>query len=389
MNERILLAEDEDGLRAVLTHQLRADGFDVHATPDGLAAIEAMEGVEFSAIVTDLRMPGADGMEVLRAAKDLWPNTEVIILTAHGSLEGIIEAVQLGNLFDYLNKPFDDIRELSMLVRKACERRKLQIENQCLQGQLGEIAEKLRANTSKLMQAGRMAGTGQIAGTVAREIRNPLESVVSLAGYLSRKFGTESWKELDAGDRERLIQGLRRMDSAARHCQGVVDTLLRYAGPDGGNFVELELNSILSDTLVLTEQEALHAGLTLETRFAPDVPTVMGVPSRLQQVFTTVILNAVEATAQGGRIHILTARTEGDPPQAFVEISDTGCGIAQDRLPMLFQGDGLGLSLAQDIVRDHHGVIEVESQEGVGTKVRLTLPGLGEIALPTFELRVA
>lgn len=385
--ERVLVADDEEGLRLILSRQLEMDGFAVTTASDGLKAIETLESQEFSAIVTDMRMPGAEGLEVLRAAKERWPNTEVIIMTAHGSVENVIQAVQTGNLFDYLVKPFDDIREISIVVRKACERRRLSIENEQLQTELDGVVSRLNANSQRLLQAGKMVSTGQIAGAVAEEIRSPLESVASIANYLCSKFGGSSWEDLDMGDRDRLFAGLQRMDMAARHCKGVLDTLLRYSRPDSGEFTDLDLNAVLTDTLALTEQRVLRAGLRLETSFSPDVPAVVGSASQLQQVFTNLVLNSVDQTPEGGCIRVTTSRLESDPPTALVTVEDSGrCTTSE----IFDEAESeLGMAISQDIVRAHRGKIEAHCRIGEGMTVRLTLPGLGEISLPTHDYRAA
>src|SRR5579859_2625438 len=119
---RILVAEDEDGVRAFLAEALEGAGHDVVAVGDGDTALAALREGGFDALLTDLRMPGADGMTVVRAARTEQPDVEVIVLTAHGAVATAVEAMRLG-AFDYLEKPIAGPVELRALLGKALERR--------------------------------------------------------------------------------------------------------------------------------------------------------------------------------------------------------------------------------------------------------------------------
>ena len=121
---RVLVVDDEPNLRKVLTALLRQEGFEVVSEPDGeaaLARLRAAPSGTFDAVVTDLRMPGLDGMGLLRAATSDDPDLPVIILTAHGTVDSAVEAVKLG-AFDYLEKPFDRDQLRQILQRAVATR---------------------------------------------------------------------------------------------------------------------------------------------------------------------------------------------------------------------------------------------------------------------------
>ncbi len=133
---KILLTDDEEGLRLLLGRQLRRGGHDVVLACDGMEAAGLLAEQEFDLIVSDMKMPRLDGMGLLEKAKSIAPNTEFIILTGHGNLENAVEAFKTGNVFDYLLKPLDDITELNAVVDRAIERRHLKTENDRLVGEL-------------------------------------------------------------------------------------------------------------------------------------------------------------------------------------------------------------------------------------------------------------
>jgi two-component system response regulator AtoC len=119
---RILVAEDEDGVRTLLRDTLEGAGHEVVAVGDGLAALAALREGGFDVLLTDLRMPGCDGMTVVRAARLEQPDVEAIVLTAFGAVATAVEAMKLG-AFDYLEKPISSPADLRKLVANALERR--------------------------------------------------------------------------------------------------------------------------------------------------------------------------------------------------------------------------------------------------------------------------
>jgi two-component system response regulator FlrC len=121
---RILVVDDEEGVRSFLADTLSAAGHDVEEAEDGAQAHERLSTRAFHVLVTDLNMPRMDGMELLRRARQEQPEVEVIVLTAHGSVAGAVEAMKLG-AFDFLEKPLQSPAALRSLVERALERRRL------------------------------------------------------------------------------------------------------------------------------------------------------------------------------------------------------------------------------------------------------------------------
>jgi DNA-binding NtrC family response regulator len=119
---RILVADDEEGVRWFLAESLERDGHEVVAVGDGAAAIAAIREGGYDAVLTDLRMPGADGMEVVRVARTEQPDVEVIVLTAFGAVSTAVLAMKLG-AFDYLEKPAESPAAVRALVGRALARR--------------------------------------------------------------------------------------------------------------------------------------------------------------------------------------------------------------------------------------------------------------------------
>ena len=130
----ILLVDDEPLMRLSMLDALEAVGCDVHAVPTGTEGIQAIEKKTFDLVITDLRLPGADGLTVLKTAKEKAAHTEVLVITAHGSVETAVGAMKLG-AFDYITKPFQ-MDELLLIVERISGVIALRRENQELKHQL-------------------------------------------------------------------------------------------------------------------------------------------------------------------------------------------------------------------------------------------------------------
>ena len=131
---RVLVVDDEKSMRDLLSITLEKEGYDVVTAAGGEAAIEALRRDATDAVITDLRMPKVDGLQVLRAAKEIFPDVAVIVVTAVASTETAVEAMKLG-AYDYITKPFK-LDEVSLIVRNALERKRLRDENLYLRKQL-------------------------------------------------------------------------------------------------------------------------------------------------------------------------------------------------------------------------------------------------------------
>jgi DNA-binding NtrC family response regulator len=119
VNFRILVADDDESLRRVIEFRLRQEGYEVKTVADGAQALELLKNEKFDLLLSDMRMPGLDGLELLPRALELNREIKVILITAYATVQQAVEAVKLG-AFDYLTKPFEK-EELSLTVQKALQ----------------------------------------------------------------------------------------------------------------------------------------------------------------------------------------------------------------------------------------------------------------------------
>jgi two-component system response regulator HydG len=205
---KLLVADDDPGLRESLERTLTREGYHVVLASDGRAALERVQTGDFDVIVTDLKMPGLTGLELLRAAKAIAPDVDVILLTAFGTVEEAVKAMKDG-AYDFLTKPFRR-EQLLKLVSKALERRALIRQNRALQQQL----EDLR-------------GKGQMIGVspVFRRVITLVEQIADSSATVLIQGESGTGKELMA---RAIHEGSRRRQGPfiAVNCAALTETLL-------------------------------------------------------------------------------------------------------------------------------------------------------------------
>jgi PAS domain S-box-containing protein len=236
---------------------------------------------------------------------------------------------------------------------------------------LTEIRELERRRVEQqLFESDKLAAVGRLAASIAHEVNNPLEAIKN-ALYLmqtSADFDKNSrFLEIARKETERVSHIIRQMLGFARRA-GEVDWV--------------EVNQLLEETLVLLDKKLKQQRIRLTKNLDAALPPVRARADQLRQVFLNLILNAQQAIEGGGEIHISTSRYEQAlQPSILVQLSDSGVGIPQDDIGRIFdpffstgkKGTGLGLWVTQDIVRQHGGRIEVNSDVGRGTVFSIVL----------------
>ncbi len=140
---RVLIADDEESIRHVLTELLEERGYEVRAVIDGEEAMRELSARDYDALVTDVRMPKMNGLDLVRAVQTTSPETTIIVMSAYGSHDLAIEAMKAG-AYDYLGKPFRP-DEVLLVLRKAEERERLRRENLRLRQEVSRRTPQLVA----------------------------------------------------------------------------------------------------------------------------------------------------------------------------------------------------------------------------------------------------
>lgn len=229
-----------------------------------------------------------------------------------------------------------------------------------------------KRDQAALIQAEKLAITGKLAASLAHEINNPLQTVIGCLGLAEETLaaGGDVNKYLHIGREE-----LRRAASIV----GQLRNLGRRPKPEERELTDVR--ELLDQVLTLSRKQCEDRRVVVEWAAPDDLPPLALVPDRMQQVFLNLVLNALDAMPEGGRLQV--SASHGDDPDGIrISFSDSGVGIAQEDLPHIFdpfystkpEGLGLGLFVSKNIVEEHGGLLEVDTRLGEGTTFTLWLP---------------
>jgi two-component system NtrC family sensor kinase len=308
--------------------------------------------------VEDLYPPGK-AKEIMRALRDekrggrgKLPTTKVTIVNARGEdipvditasiiYEGGEELATMGI--------YNDLRE-SLAVEKA-----------------------LKETQAQLAQSEKMASLGQLAAGVAHEVNNPLTGILL--------FASMALEKMDKNDP--LREHLRYVVEDVNRCKGIVKNLLAYSRRSTTTKEIIHLNELVDKSLNLIRDQKLFGNIVVNREVSQELILIQGDRNQLAQVIINLIMNASAAMNGEG---VLTFHTYRDKPnrKAFLEVSDTGCGISEENLPKIFdpffttkepgKGTGLGLSTSLGIIHESGGRISVKETSPEGTTFLIELP---------------
>lgn len=240
--------------------------------------------------------------------------------------------------------------------------------------EIGDLCDTINYMAGEISAAEQMKN--DFISSVSHELRTPLTAI---------KGWSETLREGGAGDAEMTAKGLEVISDEAERLSGIVEELLDFSRMQSGHismqFTRMDLLAELEEAVVLFRDRAKWEGIELIYVEAAELPPIVGDRDRLKQVFINIIDNAIKYSNPGGRVRVEAADMGA---HVQVVISDSGVGIAKADLPNVKNkfykanrtrpGSGIGLALADEIVRRHKGKLEIESEEGVGTTVTITLP---------------
>jgi signal transduction histidine kinase len=253
---------------------------------------------------------------------------------------------------------------------------------------LGRIIEYKKAEITKelkmekeLQHHGRLKLMGKLAASIVHEIKNPLVSI----GLMTQSM-MERLKQNRVGND--IYQDMESVTQEVQRLEKLLENMMDFGKPSVFLTKSEDIRYPINETLKLLSKELRSDKITIEKSFNPDIPPVLIDVSKMQQVFLNILLNAIDAMPDGGNIIIKTdvvrEKIEDKITKNWVRISiqDSGMGIKREDMPHLFEPfyskssgrTGLGLSIVLGLIELHNGKIEIDSQEGKGTTVKIYLP---------------
>ena len=242
-----------------------------------------------------------------------------------------------------------------------------------------DVSER-REQEERILLASRLADIGQLAAGVAHEINTPLASIALRAESLLK--AAEDPRLVAVDSFKNFPRYLKTIDEEIFRCKKIIGGLLDFSRVRPPEVRETDINNIAEKAADLVGHQMKLKQITVAVSLDPDLPLVQADDGQIRQALVALLMNALDATAAGGRVEVATQRGPGDA--ITLSVADTGAGIPPETLDKIFspffttkpvgQGTGLGLAICHGIVTSHGGDIRVESELAKGTRVSIILP---------------
>jgi two-component system, sensor histidine kinase and response regulator len=376
---RLLIVDDEAALTQALASSLALEGYETEAFTSPAGALAALRERRFELLLTDLEMPGLDGIALIEAAREIDPRLAGIVMTGHGAIESAVRAMKSGAL-DYIVKPFrlDRIRPV---LERALEIRRLLAENLELKEAVaiferanGELENRVRERTRELELANE--DLEAFSFSVSHDLQAPLR----VAHGFCQMFLADHGAAVPAEGRRQL----EHVSDATRRMARMIEGLLAFSrlGRQPLTMRPVPLAEIVARTVSDLERSA--GGRRIEV-IVGELPPCRGDPALLEHVLMNLLSNAFKFTRGRDPARIEVGHIE-EPEAHLYFVRDNGAGFDMryaDRLFGVFQrlhresdfeGTGVGLSIAHRIIRRHGGSLTAESRPGEGATFRFRLP---------------
>jgi two-component system NtrC family sensor kinase len=289
---------------------------------------------------------------------------------------------------DEVGKLSESFEIMTQRLKKADDHIKELIKT--LEDKVEERTSELKSAQFQLVQSEKLASIGKLSATIAHEINNPLNGILTYAKLIERRL----WSDAFTTDEiPKLSSYLAVMVREIQRCSNIVRNLLDFARQRKPSLkTDVNINVLLEEAIALMANQIAIQQKELEKNLA-QLPPIVADPMLLRQVFFNIIMNSCEALKEGGKINVATYFLEKED-MVMVRITDNGVGIDPDNLSRIFdpffttkeKGTGLGLSVVYGIITSHYGTLNVESTPGQGTTVTIKLPRAVEPAETLSEI---
>ncbi len=378
---KVLVVDDEPDVLRSVYDLLRID-YEVVTCQRASEALDHLKAVtDVAVILSDQRMPGMTGVELLQQARLIRPETTRLLFTAYADIHTAIDAINHGHVFRYITKPWG-AEELESVIRQAVERHDMIVEK-------NQLLAELQTANAKLTEANRLKGI--FLEVASHELNTPVTVVLGL---------TDLWKlslTNDATGPER--QWVERINAAARRLAKTVQRMFKLV--ENREFGQtLNLETVVLEPLVRETIEELTPYLEVrkqrvEVEIEPQLGSIDADSSKIMDILINLLANAIKFTPDSGTIQVQAQSLEGNPEWVLVVIKDEGAGVHPSEQQYLFEpfftgfdtlhhssgdyqfgkrGIGLGLCLVKTFVELHGGRVEVQSTPDRGSSFGFLLP---------------
>jgi signal transduction histidine kinase len=362
----ILIVDDEAGLQTSLVTAFTKEGYRAAGAGSGEEAVEHLNQKAFDILLTDLMMPGMNGIALMELALRRSPDQVVVLMTGGATVESAVRALK-GGASDYILKPFT-LAEIFHVAERSLEQARLRRENLHLE-EINRRLQEVDQLKSNLLSA------------MTHEFRTPL---TIMHGWLDLLLGNQFGRL--TGQQHESLRAVRR---GAVRLDRLISNLLAYVEYERGRvpleYLSVGLSNLLQEAADELRPDCLERRVVMEVEFENVLPVLRADGERLRLLFFNLMENAVKFNEPGGQVRV---RAQGDAQGVEVSITNT-CGVLPaEQIPRLLQpftqgdmsirraagGLGLGLAVVRAILEAHGGRLAVESGPERGTTVRVRLP---------------
>jgi signal transduction histidine kinase len=388
---QLLIIDDEEEILRALQRQFRRK-YDVHVARSADEGYRVMMETPIQVIISDQRMPGMNGSEFFGRVKSEFPDAMRLLLTGYADIQAVIEAVNDGNIFRYITKPWDPA-ELDATVREAFARYNLIVQNRRLLAELRHanagLERRVAERTAELEDANArlLAANAQkdlFIGMAAHDLRTPIQVVQGFIDLLlDPRTPPSDYREFHLVIRE-----------AMHNMLNMLNDLLDMAKIESGSVrlhpAEVDVPRFIARLVKINRPIGQRKAIGLESRIDPSVTTAYFDSDRIEQVLNNLISNAFKFSFGDTTVRVIVASASDGPAGALeFAVEDSGQGIREEELSLVFNdfqkvstrptagesSTGLGLSICKRLVELHGGTIAVRSVHGEGSRFAFTLPG--------------
>ncbi|MFH2046149.1 MAG: response regulator [Pseudomonadota bacterium] len=369
MDNQILLVDDEEDIRDVLGVYLKDKGYSTLLAENGNEALNIFNEHAPPIVISDIKMPGIDGIELLKKIKQDKPDTEIIMITGHGDMELAIASLQ-DHAADFITKPIN-VNILDVALKKVEEkiiaRRQLR--------EYTENLEKLVKEKSELQS--HLSSLGLMLGSVSHGIKGLLTCLDAGMYQVESGFSKENSAEIEEGWKivKLMVDRIRRM---------VLD-ILYYAKERDLNWEKVDALSFSAEVADIMERKITSDDIEFIRDFDDTLGNFEIDTGCINSALINIFENAVDACIKdkSNEKHKIIYKVSQDKNNIYFEVSDDGTGMDEDTRSKLFtlffsskgsKGTGLGLFISNKIIEQHGGSIKVFSVPGQGSKFTINIP---------------
>ena len=371
---RLLVVDDELGIREGCRRALTSRGFEVEVAANGPAGLHKLRQGSFDVLLVDAMMPGMSGMEMMQEARKIAPEIIGIIITGYATLELAVQAIREG-AHDFIAKPFTP-ELLIQVINRELDRQRLRREAKRVKEMEEELLGLARAK-DEMEKLGTMQSRFML--TMVHTLRAPVAVLQNSLQLIRKGYVPQAEQAAFLGQAEKRAGELLT----------ILDDLLllsRLKDKLGSTKAEsVSVADMLDSVLATFQKDIQERNLAVKVE-SLDHPILSGNKEHIQALWAQLLSNAVRYTTPGGRITI-SLREDSGERKITGTVSDTGIGISAEEIPRIFEefyrtqeakamqetGTGLGLAIVQQIVSLYGGAVEIESIAGQGSSFRFIL----------------